>query len=547
MKKLIAFAIAAVMVLSMIPVMTFGASAAAEGDWTTYRDPNQYEVAEDKGEPYRPAPGYSYTAEGFTTTENSADYTGTTPKFTVQTTAPQSLKAGVYMKVRVDNYVHENVDAWLSFNLSDRPMVENGGTKHGNNWTSLIRHAPHLHAQSFLTTMNTDTVPGEFKHIGSTDITPEIEEGTGKEIYTFEVIWDDAQSAYQIKICGVPVAGCEIPEGSTEIRKDITTGLDSFDVGDQFYVGFTLHSGAKDSAGDITILEYGNSVDDFDIPSGSDSKEAEDNLFFYGDTIDKNTVAANTPALLFDADLSSSYREPKTSNMVMTAQGDKSYKVSAAAGQPSCYYLWDIMYNLSYNLEDFPVFTMLVKDYYGADGGLYFCAGDVVTANDSYRVDWAAEEYYGEDDEYTLVQVDLSGKLNGRIHSMRPDFVLEPADPTQYEWTICYTGMFRSAEESKAYAEAYLADKGVNTTVTDDATTTDPVDPDNDAATTEPVDNADTKAEDTKATETKAETKPATDDKKNDDKKGGCGSTITMGAVAILAAAAAAVALKKKD
>ena len=66
MKKLIVFVIAAVMVLSMIPVMTFTASAAeVEGDWTIWRDPEKYEDLED-GEAIKPDSGYEYTADGFT-------------------------------------------------------------------------------------------------------------------------------------------------------------------------------------------------------------------------------------------------------------------------------------------------------------------------------------------------------------------------------------------------------------------------------------------------------------------------------------------------
>lgn len=61
MKKLIALAICAVMVLSMIPAMALTASAAGEGIWTTCRAPYDY----DDPESYTPAAGYTYTSEGF--------------------------------------------------------------------------------------------------------------------------------------------------------------------------------------------------------------------------------------------------------------------------------------------------------------------------------------------------------------------------------------------------------------------------------------------------------------------------------------------------
>ena len=46
MKKLICLAIAAIMVLSMIPVMAISTSAAVEGDWNVLRNPATYEDEE---------------------------------------------------------------------------------------------------------------------------------------------------------------------------------------------------------------------------------------------------------------------------------------------------------------------------------------------------------------------------------------------------------------------------------------------------------------------------------------------------------------------
>ena len=56
MKKLITLVIAAIMVLSMFPVMAISTAAAeVEGDWTIFRDPDKYEV--DEGEAIKPDPG----------------------------------------------------------------------------------------------------------------------------------------------------------------------------------------------------------------------------------------------------------------------------------------------------------------------------------------------------------------------------------------------------------------------------------------------------------------------------------------------------------
>lgn len=48
MKKLIALVIAALMILSMIPVMAISTSAAVEGMWTTYRGAGSYPALDDE-------------------------------------------------------------------------------------------------------------------------------------------------------------------------------------------------------------------------------------------------------------------------------------------------------------------------------------------------------------------------------------------------------------------------------------------------------------------------------------------------------------------
>ena len=71
MRKLIALIVAAVMLLTLIPVMALTSSAAeVEGMWTTYRHAGDYYDPEDlePGEEppvYKPEAGYTYTDEGF--------------------------------------------------------------------------------------------------------------------------------------------------------------------------------------------------------------------------------------------------------------------------------------------------------------------------------------------------------------------------------------------------------------------------------------------------------------------------------------------------
>ena len=80
-KRIIALLIAAIMVLSLIPVMTISTSAASEGDWTTYQSAANYpeltgeEVDDDYIAP--PEAGYEYTNDGFAVVQPS--WEGITP------------------------------------------------------------------------------------------------------------------------------------------------------------------------------------------------------------------------------------------------------------------------------------------------------------------------------------------------------------------------------------------------------------------------------------------------------------------------------------
>ena len=84
MKKLICLAIAAIMILSMIPVMAISTSAAeVEGDWTVYRHHASY-AEQERGEVVRPNVGYEYV-DGEGLVIKAPDWTNYTPYFALQT------------------------------------------------------------------------------------------------------------------------------------------------------------------------------------------------------------------------------------------------------------------------------------------------------------------------------------------------------------------------------------------------------------------------------------------------------------------------------
>ncbi len=129
MKKLITLVLAAIMVLSLIPAMAFTAYAdetevefpePSEDFFSVWRDPSDYAVEE--GEPYRPAPGYEYTSEGFKVI--SPEFGNYTTKINVSTSRPVDLTEGFYMEVRVDDFAYTGnsgvEDEWIAFTIADR-------------------------------------------------------------------------------------------------------------------------------------------------------------------------------------------------------------------------------------------------------------------------------------------------------------------------------------------------------------------------------------------------------------------------------------------
>ena len=535
MKRLITLVIAAVMVLTMIPVMAISSSAAeVEGDWTVWRDPEKYEDLEP-GEAIRPDPGYEYTDDGFTTI--APDWTNYTPAFAVQTKEAQNLKEGFYMQIRVDDYPYGGEDGkadhWISFTISDRVGVTPGGIEHGNNWLCLIRGAGAgaAECQSFVTTMTTEEAVGNFAHKGTTSIEAPIEEE--HEIYTFEVTYDG--TAYDLKVNGLSVAG--VGDVSTKLNEWIATG--------DYYVGVSMHAGVPDASASMTILKYGKSAEDAATPVGSDSMEPEENMLNFAEIADPSTVEVNKPALLWDATTLTT--DPTGVDIKLTAQGDNSYHVIATG--PAPYWQWGIKADKSYSIKDFPVFSMVLKNFWGDNGGVYFCAGGVMSSRDDYKTSWSIFDegcmMFGEDEEYSLVVIDfaylevideLLMEKGGRIHNVRPFFsVTDTTDPEICEWDIMYMGWFRSVEEAQQYAIDRLQMAPVTEAPETDAPETEAPDTNAAADTDAAVDTnaaADTKAPETTAAATVAE---------------GCASVVGFGAVAVLAAAAAFVALKKKD
>ena len=546
MKKLIALVIAAVMILSMIPVMAISTSAAVEGMWTTYQGAGSYPAVDDEppedGEEvlFPPEAGYEYTADGFTVIE--PDW-GTTlsPFMTVSTKDKQNIKEGVYLKFRVDSYSYGGdiaADHWISISLNTGKVedgategceagsvtgkVSPGGTNYGGGWLTLLRGVGDGNVTTLpaLTDPKTEDFGGTFVNVGSISA-PATLDDEGREINTFEVTWTGSE--YEIKVNGVVQPG----------GAQTTAMLEKLAPNGDFFVGITMMDTYKgeDSSSVLTILEYGTSADNATKPVGDDSKEPGENDYIDYPIIDAATVEANKPAILWNPE---TYNLKGGNNVNFTVQGDNTW--AAVATESSVFFSLTPKRKWSYSATDFPVFGIMVKNLWVDSGMLWYAAGEITSANNNYTYPFSIYdgEFYGEDEEYIFVPVDLTDMWEGRFNSIRLDFNM--ADETTREFELCFAGMFRSVDEAYTYANEWLA--GNTEVETKDPNATEPeTEPETEAPTEAP------EAGDTTAAPEAGDTTAAPQE--TEAPKEGCGSVIGFGAVAILAAAAAAVALKK--
>ncbi len=527
MKKILAIFLTMSMLLCMIPAMAVTTHAAdVPGDWTTYRAASEYPENSDK--PQKPEAGYKYTDEGFTVIP--ADYSDSTPFMTVQTKEPQPVQDGLYLEFRVDDYSYNgpehNIDSWICISITNKPKVVPGATTYGGGWMCLIRGnggGEEAKAESWNTVEASGSYGGTFQNLGTTTVTPEMDDAN-RELYTFEATYNG--SYYTFKLNGVTLNGMSAA----------SSNLKNIDPNGEFYVGVTLYSSVKDGTAAMSILKYGTDKSHAYPPTGTDSKEPEPNLIKVADIADPSTVPENQPALYWDASVIDS---PTGTNVRLDPLGDNSFRVNMS--ETYGFFSWNMSRAVSYSGTDFPIFTVLLRNFYGDGGTLWYYGGDVLGATDTNHEDWSVSEalYYDhEDDEYTFVTVDLSELWEGRINGMRFDFsVLE----NYTEFDICYMGFFRSEEEALSYTETRLTEWGVD--VGNEET-----EPETELPTVEEtvevpeVTEAPTEAE-TKAEETQS---PVVTDEPTTEQ--GCASFMgtTAAGLLVLAVAAGAV-MRKKD
>jgi hypothetical protein len=543
MKKLIALVICAVMVLSMLPVMTLTASAAVEGDWITTRAPGDY--ADD--ESYTPAAGYSYTSEGFQTI--SPDYSGTTPYQAIRRKDADNLKEGLHLELRIDDFAYKGEDGtrdeWISIALWDRQMMTPGNLNYGSGWLCLIRGAGEGSAsvQSFWTEPNNeDGVGGTFSHTGDVGISPTLDEN-GRETYVLDVTYTNG--TYEIKINDTVISGMSTI--SSKLNEMTSTG----DV----WLSIVTRTGEAGTPLAMTILNFNGNT-----PTGDDSQEPEENVNTVAEIADPSTVPANTPCFLWDASDSTHGSNVGCGDMSVAAQGDNSY-LCTPASSTAVYITASIKKSISYSADDFPVVAMLLRNYEGGDGNFWYCAGDVMAAQDTCITSWFAfpdDEVtftYGDNDEYMLVTADLTDMWTGRINSIRLQFnSFDLSDPEASQFDLMWMGCFRSIEEAQTYASTTLSAQGVNVGSSGDETeesattgeqeTAAPTTGNEEVTIPAVTETAAVTGEQSTSAGTDADSTVTTDT--TNASGSGCASVVGGAAVVLMAAAAAGVALKKK-
>ena len=188
------------------------------------------------------------------------------------------------------------------------------------------------------------------------------------------------------------------------------------------------------------------------------------------------------------------------------------------------------------------IYLQFCIDDYSYDGGTaWYAAGEIAGALIDCTMPFSiydGDSWEGADDvEYFFVPIDMTDLWEGRINTMRLDLTM--SDTENREFDICFAGMFRSVEEGTAYAEQYLK---TNNIISEDYTKA----PEETKA--PDIEAEDTNDGETNPADTNDDTNASTDKPTTDDPaKEGCGSVIGMSAAAVLAAASAFVALKKKD
>lgn len=516
MKKLLTIALTAVMLLSVASVMMIPGTAAVEGDWVTSRAADDYQDPES----YRPACGYRYEVDkGLITI--SADYTNNTPYTHIHTRKPYSLKDAnadgngnaVSVQFTVLDFAYggeyDNKDHWVSFSLHSREIYAPGQTGYGEGVSVLVRGSGNGSAIAQFFSLDD---AGGFKLFSQFAVTIPMDED-GHEIYDFSVKYNGGKYAFYL--CG---------QEFTDVTGYADEVLNTY-CADGAYVGMSFYTGDAGTPIEVCVGKFQG-----EIPFGEDSAEPEDNLNNFAPIADSSTVEAGKPALIWNS-AKEQFNKFNGSNMDISINEDGTLKIDAKS--ESCYMLFSPRSSISYEAADFPVIAVLTRNCFAEYGTVYYSAGDVLGAQPDCSSEIDISEYqYG--DEWCMGILDLTGDLDwqGRVNLLRCDFVgVDITDDEYKTFDIAYLAAFRTVEDAKKYAEAYLTELLGALPETTEKETKPP--------------KTETPETEAPTAETEEQGGEQTTQAEQEDK--GCGSVVAAPVVALIALLGVAFVAKKRD
>ena len=255
-------------------------------------------------------------------------------------------------------------------------------------------------------------------------------------------------------------------------------------------------------------------------------------------------VPLNQPAIRWNPD---TYHLKDGENCAFEVQGDNTWHVEVT--DLNAYLNLTPKRNWSYDAEDFPVFGILLRNFWSGGGSLWYSAGEIVLPENGHTVSYLVYdgEFYGEDEEYVFIPIDLSDLWTGRINNIRLDIFDSLNTPEGVSMYFGAIVLCKTAEEAAKVSEgwapegsitdylAYLESLKPKPEPETDAPTEAPTDPVTDPITDAPTEPATTPVTDAP---TGAPTEAPSE--------GGCSSAVAVGVLALLPLAALCF-LKKKD
>ncbi len=594
MKKLLSIVLTLMMTVSCFAAFAITASAV-NGEWNVYA--SRGDCVDEYDPNNRSVPGYEYTEDGLHMIP--ADYTWFTPHARFNTKDKINLREGVYLKVRIDNFTHGN-DEWFGFYLNELQVDEFVSEDETGNpgMSALVRVNPQTRKIRTVQSNYTVSLTSGSKSVGSSPeagVSWDEFDEEGRLIFTFEVKWHE-DDGYTV-LCN----GISLDKGMMQEMTKVFDDNDGY-----MYVGFGLQNSNMGGTVECTILEFGTDKENASKPVGEDRQEPENKSKEIAEIAEASLVPDGEPAIRIDGypEGSDALRKISCSGKA-TVLENNFVNLMANNGEASqlMQIFADVKYTTSYNVKDFPIAMAVFRnlctctytdiDYDGEidkicmckeSGKAYLLIGDIIQPSENYTtslsVDMTEPYIDSEGNSYMYMLVDHSSLVDsgmeGRINGIRIDIKnVRGSDADRNNFDLCEIAYFRNTVEAQEYFEGLMRRyDGIEDETTGEETTAEettaeeieetaettceetpfecfPTEEESIDETTEAPEEETTQAEEIEASETfaeggeKDETEAEAEEPKTD---GGCGGMIGIGAIAVVAIAAAGLAsFKKKD